>query len=148
MSDVLACRACSPAYAAQNVEVINALCGLLALNTMPVSGLWTVGWLLLQLVAPGGGIAPGNGPGSSSGGSQNSSRGAAAAGEAGGAAGADGAPRSVRSGSGAAGWSAQLSSHQREVLSGAWGAARDAVMDQMGGADASFVGSHAAMVCA
>lgn len=42
--------ACSSTYAAQNVEVLNALCGLLALSTMPVSALWTVGWLLLQVM--------------------------------------------------------------------------------------------------
>lgn len=43
----------------------------------------------------------------------------------------------IRSGSRPVGWGVQLSSHQREVLSLAWGAARDAVMDQMGGAHLS-----------
>ena len=52
-ADATALWACSTAYAAQNVEILNALCGLLSLDAVPISGLWSVGWLLLQLVALG-----------------------------------------------------------------------------------------------
>lgn len=45
-----ACCDCSSAFAAPNAEVLNALCGLLPLSAMPVAALWTIGWLLLQVL--------------------------------------------------------------------------------------------------
>lgn len=84
------------------VEVQSALCGLLALRTMPVAGLWTTAWLVLQLVPRAEQQSPPD-PGSGNPGD-------------------------------AAAWGSHLSSHQRGVLSQAWTAARDHLMEQMGGA--------------
>jgi len=83
------------------VEVQSALCGLLALRTMPVAGLWTTAWLVLQLVPRAEQQSPPD-PGSGNPGD-------------------------------AAAWGSHLSSHQRGVLSQAWTAARDHLMEQMGG---------------
>lgn len=98
----------SAAFVAHNyVEVLNALCGLLSLREMPVSGLWTTAWLLRQLLP--------HAPMPQSPVTQPSF--------------AESCSDPGRS----EGWSLRLSPHQRSVLSTAWTAARNLLMDQMGG---------------